>query len=84
MASSPWHREAKRGAGHRRIQVPSLLGVCGSEANLHQTYLDCGELAAELPEASDEMPGSCGRDADVEVELGREMGSRVGGGNGRT
>lgn len=37
---------------------------------------------AGLPEASDEIPGSCGKDADVEVELGREIGSRVGGGNG--
>jgi hypothetical protein len=39
---------------------------------------------AELPDAIDEIPGNCGREADVEVELGRDIGSRVGGGKGRT
>jgi hypothetical protein len=44
------------------------------------TYLICGELVVELPDARDDMPGNCGRDADVDVELGRDMGSNVGGG----
>lgn len=44
--------------------------------------LDCGEAVAALTAARDDMPGSCVNDADaaVEAELGREIGSRVGGG----
>lgn len=53
------------------------------------TYLCCGGLDVELAAAAaaaaaaiDEMPGSCWWewDAVVEVELGRDIGSRVGGG----
>lgn len=51
------------------------------------TYRICGELVAELAWASAEMPGNWGRDADadseVEVELGREMGSMLDCGNAR-
>ncbi|KAI0890350.1 uncharacterized protein GGS22DRAFT_150664 [Annulohypoxylon maeteangense] len=42
--------------------------------------LNCGELVAELAAASAETPGSCAIDAVTEdVELGRDIGSRVAG-----
>jgi hypothetical protein len=48
-------------------------------------YLSCGEsfvAVLEAPAASAAMPGNCVRDAAVEVELGRDMGSiTAGGGN---
>lgn len=36
-----------------------------------------------MPEASDEIPGSCGKDSWLEVELGRDIGSRVAGSESR-
>jgi len=48
------------------------------------TDLSWGELDAEFPVAIDDIPGSCAaKDFSVDVELGREMGSRVAGGSGR-
>lgn len=65
---------------HSRLPVTR-----GSHRDLcpkHSAYLDCGEAVAALTAARDDMPGSCVNDADaaVEAELGREIGSRVGGG----
>lgn len=39
-----------------------------------------GDSVVAFAAARDDMPGSCGSDADVEAESGREMGSRIGGG----
>ncbi|KAI4866290.1 hypothetical protein F4820DRAFT_417723 [Hypoxylon rubiginosum] len=45
--------------------------------------LSCGELVADSPAARAETPGSCATDAAAEeVELGRDIGSRVTGKDG--
>lgn len=45
-----------------------------------QTHLNCGELVADPAAANAETPGSCATEAVVEeVELGRDIGSRVAG-----
>lgn len=47
------------------------------------THLNCGELVVEFVVASAETPGSCAIEAVAEdVELGRDIGSRVAGGSG--
>lgn len=56
--------------------------VDGIGSQVRRAYLGCGECIAPLLEARDDMPGSCVRfaEADVEVELGRDIGSSMGGG----
>ncbi|KAI0013112.1 hypothetical protein F4779DRAFT_565817 [Xylariaceae sp. FL0662B] len=46
---------------------------------INVTHCNCGELVAEEAAASAEIPGSWAIDAVVEVELGRDIGSRVTG-----
>lgn len=61
--------------GHR-------LDAC-SQDRMQVQYLCCGASAVALLAAREAMPGSCCTlaDAEVDVELGREMGSFGGGGS---
>lgn len=57
-------------------------GIVRFQTRMQAQYLCCGASAVALLAAREAMPGSCCTlaDAEVDVELGREMGSIGGGG----
>lgn len=59
--------------------LPTVIYATRDGCRDEATHLSCGEFAAEPPVASAAIPGSCAREACVDVELGRDMGSRVAG-----
>lgn len=64
--------------------IEAKMAPSEEAADRRRTYLICGELEFELADARDDMPGSWGSEADVEVELGLDNGSSVWGrGRGR-
>lgn len=77
-------RELRRMVGHSVSASSSRRGYLRLVVIWWPAYLNWGELVdAPLLAAREEMPGSCVRlaEADVEVELGLEIGSIEGGGS---